>query len=408
MTISYSANLGLINITTGTESGLWGNYTNTNICSLLEQAVTGYGTQVMAAAADTAVSITNGALSTGRNMYIKCTSAMTQANNLIVPTVSKLYYIENATTGGFNITVKTSGGTGIVVAPGIKKVLLCDGTNVIDAINSITFTSLSVTSLTASGAVTAATLVSTGTTTASALVPSGSAVPTNGVYLPAPNTLGFATNSTTRGNINASGAWTIAAPTAGNHTVNLLSGSNGIAFSTFYGTTATCNIYFDGSVYYQFGPTTNHGLKLLSNNSVVATFSAGGGMILPVITAGEAASLVATGAAYTPSTTVSASTSTLAINTKTSNVFNINLVSAVNVTAFNINNVVLFDGQTINLFITQPSSGTAASLAWPAGFKWPGGTVPSISSTLGAVDLVVATYRSATGFWYATISKAFS
>ena len=138
MTIAYSSNLGLINITTGTESGLWGNYTNTNICSLIEQAVSGYTTQAITDGADTTVTISNGATSSGRNAALKLTGALTLTRNLIVPTVQKLYYINNATTGGFAVTVKTSAGTGISVPNGKAMALLVDGTNVVDAITYVT------------------------------------------------------------------------------------------------------------------------------------------------------------------------------------------------------------------------------------------------------------------------------
>ncbi len=47
------------------------------------------------------------------------------------------------------------------------------------------------------------------TLTASALIPSGSSVPTNGIYYPAANQVGFSTNSTYRGMINASGQWLV-------------------------------------------------------------------------------------------------------------------------------------------------------------------------------------------------------
>jgi hypothetical protein len=401
MTIAYSTNLGLINITTGTESGLWGNYTNTNICSLLEQAVSGYGTQVMASAADTTVNITNGATSTGRNMYIKCTSSMAQANNLIVPTVSKLYFIENATTGGFNITVKTSGGTGIAVGPGLKMALLCDGTNVIEAINNINFTSLSVTSLTASGAVSAATVVSTGTTTASALVPSGAAVPTNGIYLPSANSIGFATNSTTRGNISSTGSWTIAAPTASVHTINLLAGTNGIEFKAG---SCTYNIYIDGSNNAYTGTSTANQLNMLIGGAIAATWASGGGLDIKAPSTTTLPGLKVSGAAFTPSTVVTFNATTMTVNCALSNIFTTTFTANVTV-APTLSNPS--DGQTLNWFITQDATGSR-TMTWPTSFKWPGGTAGVLSTAANAVDLVVATYRSGTGFWYATISKAFA
>jgi hypothetical protein len=134
MTIAYSTNLGLINITTGTESGLWGNYTNTNICTLIEQAISGYATQAITDGADTVINITSGAASAGRNAALKLTGTLTAARNLVVPTVQKLYYINNATSGGFAVTVKTSGGSGIVVPNGKSMILLVDGANVVEAI----------------------------------------------------------------------------------------------------------------------------------------------------------------------------------------------------------------------------------------------------------------------------------
>lgn len=138
MTTAFSSNLGLVSITNGTESGLWGTYTNTNICSLIEQAISGYATQAITDGADTTVTISNGATSPGRNAALKLTGALTLARNLIVPTVQKLYYINNATTGGFAVTVKTSAGTGISVPNGKAMALLVDGTNVVDAITYVT------------------------------------------------------------------------------------------------------------------------------------------------------------------------------------------------------------------------------------------------------------------------------
>jgi sugar lactone lactonase YvrE len=48
-------------------------------------------------------------------------------------------------------------------------------------------------------------LVTTGTATAASLIPTGSTVPTNGIFLPAANSVGFAANSTERLRIDSSG-----------------------------------------------------------------------------------------------------------------------------------------------------------------------------------------------------------
>lgn len=287
---SYSPNLAITKPDDGEFSGTWGQITNTNLGTLIEQAISGYETQPMFAAADVTLNMSNGAYSMCRNMYIQCTGIMSQVNSLIVPTNRKLYFIHNATTGGsgYAITVKTPSGSSVSVPNGAKMVLVCDGSGIVEAINNVNFTNLSITGLTASGNVTAA-----------AFIPTGSTVPTNGWYLPAANTVGVATNSLTRGNINATGAWTIAAPTASNHVVNLLAGSNGIAFTTG---SHTVNLYSDGSTQYLFGTSTSIPFKFLCNNVVVGTLATTGGWSIAVPTSGVA--LTVNGVAGTHSTQI--------------------------------------------------------------------------------------------------------
>lgn len=62
---------------------------------------------------------------------IELTGALTALRDVIVPTVRRSYIIYANTTGGFGVQVKTSGGTGITVADGTRKLLECDGTNVV-------------------------------------------------------------------------------------------------------------------------------------------------------------------------------------------------------------------------------------------------------------------------------------
>src|ERR1051326_5092951 len=66
-----------------------------------------------------------------RYFYYKFSGTLTGARNVIVPTRTRFYLIENATSGGYAITVKTSGGTGVSVANGVRQLLQCDATNVV-------------------------------------------------------------------------------------------------------------------------------------------------------------------------------------------------------------------------------------------------------------------------------------
>jgi len=61
------------------------------------------------------------------------TGALIANREIIVPTTVQQYWVTNATTGAFTLTVKTAGGTGILVAQGSSAILYCDGTNVVAA-----------------------------------------------------------------------------------------------------------------------------------------------------------------------------------------------------------------------------------------------------------------------------------
>lgn len=136
MASTYSSNLKLELMGTGDQSGTWGDTTNTNLGTLLEQAVVGYTTQAITDGADTTLTIANGATSVARNYILQLTGALTANRNLIVPAIQKPYIIYNATTGGFSVTVKVSGQTGVTVANGKKAIVYNNGTDVIEVANA--------------------------------------------------------------------------------------------------------------------------------------------------------------------------------------------------------------------------------------------------------------------------------
>lgn len=59
------------------------------------------------------------------------TGVLTGNRNVIVPTTVQQYWVSNATTGSFTLTIKTAGGTGPNVAQGARTICYCDGTNVV-------------------------------------------------------------------------------------------------------------------------------------------------------------------------------------------------------------------------------------------------------------------------------------
>jgi hypothetical protein len=72
------------------------------------------------------------------------TGVLTGNRSIIVPATVQQYWVSNATTGAFTLTVKTSAGTGIAVAQGARAILYSDGTNVVDADTSTISTPVSI------------------------------------------------------------------------------------------------------------------------------------------------------------------------------------------------------------------------------------------------------------------------
>jgi hypothetical protein len=139
MASTYSS-LKIELIGNGEQSGTWGVTTNTNLGTAIEEAITGRATANFPTDADLTLGYTDSnAAQTFRNLILNVTSSgsLTVTRNLIVPTIEKQYLIENNTTGGQSIVVKTSAGTGVTVPNGRKVHVYADGTNVVVAFDFV-------------------------------------------------------------------------------------------------------------------------------------------------------------------------------------------------------------------------------------------------------------------------------
>jgi len=137
MTSTYSPNLKIELITTGEQSGTWGSTTNNNLGTLIEEAIAGYVTQAVTdSASPTVLTISQGVASVGRNYVIELVGTLTAARVVEVPAVDKPYIFFNNTTGGFAVTVKVSGLTGVSIAAGKKAIVYVNGTDVIEVANA--------------------------------------------------------------------------------------------------------------------------------------------------------------------------------------------------------------------------------------------------------------------------------
>jgi hypothetical protein len=159
MANTTSASLKLTVQATGENSGTWGQFTNTNLL-ILEQAIGGYTGVALNATTGATLTFSNGALSNGKDQVIRLTGTITSNVNVVIPDgVEKTYIVENATSGAFAVTFKTSSGTGATWSTTDKgyKIIYSDGTNIVDVtadLGNITAGNVTVGTIT-SGAITA-------------------------------------------------------------------------------------------------------------------------------------------------------------------------------------------------------------------------------------------------------------
>lgn len=141
MPSSYTPTLRLTQPATGELDGTWGDVVNQQITAMIEQAITGKATVAMADASQTLTTV-NGATDQARCMMVECTGALTADRNVVCPAVTKMYIVNNLTSGGHNIVFKTSGGTGVTIPPSGVYIVYCDATNVVATNISVALTAI--------------------------------------------------------------------------------------------------------------------------------------------------------------------------------------------------------------------------------------------------------------------------
>ena len=166
---TYVNDLRLKEITTGDESGTWGTSTNTNL-ELIAEAFS-FGTEAITTNADThTTTVADGATDPGRSLYLKYTGTLDSACTITLGpnTISKVWIIENATSGSQNIIIKQGSGTTVTIAADAVKVVYSDGAgsgaSVVDAFQDVAL----------GGTPTAANMTITSSLTADALIASTS------------------------------------------------------------------------------------------------------------------------------------------------------------------------------------------------------------------------------------------
>ena len=154
---TYVNDLRLKEIATGDESGTWGSSTNTNL-ELISEAFS-FGTEAITTNADThTTTIADGSTDPGRSIFLQYTGTLDSTCTITIGpnTVSKLWFIENATSGSQSIIISQGSGANITIPTGQTKAVYSDGAGsgaaIVDALVDLDLTgTTTVAALTASG-----------------------------------------------------------------------------------------------------------------------------------------------------------------------------------------------------------------------------------------------------------------
>jgi hypothetical protein len=131
MPSTYSPSLKIELIGNGEQSGTWGQTTNNNMGTLIEQSIA--GVESITLTGNKTLTSFNGLSDEARNAVLVFNGSLAAPANVIAPSVQKTYVITN--NAGANVTVKTASGNGVVIGNGLSSLIYCDGTDFYTAVN---------------------------------------------------------------------------------------------------------------------------------------------------------------------------------------------------------------------------------------------------------------------------------
>jgi hypothetical protein len=404
---------------TGDQSGTWGNTTNFNLGTLMEQAIASYVTQQFSSA-DVTLTLVNGSDAGGnttpgtiytagtvavpvsaRNMYIECQGTST-GNNLIVPTNTKLYYVyNNISSGGGTITVKTASGTGVAIPVGQRAAVVCNGTNVVLAANyftslvspSVAFTGGTIDGI-AIGSSNASTVKGTTITATSQFSGPGTGLTGTAAGLSIGGSAATATSATTATTatnlsggsvaattITASGSTVLGSPTGGSQGAGTLNATgiyvNGVAVGTGSGSVTSVAMSVPAFLSVSGSPITSSGTFAVSLSGTALPVLNGG---TGATTAAGALSNLGAYAASNPSNYVS-SGANISVFTNNANYVS----SGANISVFT-NNVGYLTGITSSQ-VTTALGYTPYNSSNPSGYITSSGSITGTSSNITAYTI---------------------
>ena len=370
MTSTFVNDLRLNEMATGDQSGSWGTVTNTNL-ELIGEAFS-YGTEAITTNADThTTTIADGATDAGRSMFLKYTGTLDSACTITIGpnTVSKMWFIENATTGSQNIIISQGSGANITIPAGQTKAVYSDGAGsgaaFVDAFAALNVAGVSPTELAILDGVTATTaelniLDGVTATTAELNILDGVTSTAAELNLVDGSTAGTIVNSkaviySSGGQVNGTSlaiAGTAVTSTAAE--LNILDGVTATAAELNYNDITTLG-------------TSQASKAVTADANGVVTFDNG---------------------ISEESTTITSSGGAITINLNDGTNFVHDLTANITAGNFTISNPAAA-GKVSSFTLKIIQDSTARTIAWPSSVDWAAATAPTLTATNNGVDIFV-------------------
>ena len=147
MPSTYSPDLRIELMANGGNSGTWGTITNTNLGTVLEDSISGLASVVVTDTSNTpsrqALTVQDGAADQARCAVVSLTTTAARNMYVYVPPVTKTYVFVNDSAYVATIYASTvagnttAAGLGVEIPAGGSVLLRCDGTDILEQLNTI-------------------------------------------------------------------------------------------------------------------------------------------------------------------------------------------------------------------------------------------------------------------------------
>jgi hypothetical protein len=284
MASTYSS-LKIELIGTGDQAGTWGNTTNTNLGTAIEEAITG-SANVTFASSNAAIALTDtNAAQTARNLRLNLVGTISSVQTLFVPAIEKQYLITNTLANSVIISNGSNAsptGTAFTLPAGRSTIVFNDGTNINDVITYVSsLGNVTITGGTANALTLTNVTISSGTING---VTSNASTFTN-VSITSGNINNITSNASSFSNVTINGG-TANGLTSTN--VTIISGSaNGITVSNSTLVSSQFNAYTEGITTGYVNTGSAFTLNIANSTIITANLSATCTFTMPSNTAGK-------------------------------------------------------------------------------------------------------------------------